>query len=149
MGCNISFVRNKEDTDFERDASRVPVRSPYVKGLVELLRKHRAVWLLRFEDYRDEIEHGPYNKLTVKYVLESKKLRPQFPTIGNMELIDGTRKLWELLFTFVEDVLILLFRLKLPTPLLIRIIPKEERDPQMPLKYVIGGLDLSATQEEK
>lgn len=149
MGCSISFVRHKEDTDFEHEASRIPVRSPFVKPLVELLRKHRAVWFLRFRDYRDQIEHGPYNKLAVKYVLESNKVRPQFPTIGDMELVDGTQKLWELLFTFVEDVLILLFRLKLPPQILIGIVPKGERDPQMPLKYVIGGLDLSAIQEEK
>ncbi len=68
MGCNISFVRDKEDADFEWQASRIPIQSPFVKQLVELLRKHRAVWFLRFRDYRDEIEHGPYKKLTVKYV---------------------------------------------------------------------------------
>lgn len=30
MGCNISFVRNKDDEDFEREASRIPIQSPFV-----------------------------------------------------------------------------------------------------------------------
>ena len=120
-----------------------------MKDLVELLRKHRDVWLLRFEDYRDEIEHDPFQNLKVKYIVESNKVRPQFPMIGGMRLVEATQKSWVLLFTFVEDVLIYLFRFKLPPQILIGVVPKEKRDPQIPLKYVIGGLDLAGIQENK
>ena len=57
MGCNISFVLVKEAEKFEYGASRIPVRSPFVRPLVEKLRKHRDFWLLRFLNERDEIEH--------------------------------------------------------------------------------------------
>jgi hypothetical protein len=55
-----------------------------------------------------------------------------------MGLVEATQKSWVLLFTFVEDVLIYLFRFKLPPQILIGVVPKEKRDRFARLRKLSG-----------
>jgi hypothetical protein len=85
----------------------------------------------------------------VQYSLQGDKIYAQFPLIDDIGLVDLTQKLWQDLFTFIEDVIILLFRLKLPAQIKIVIIPEAQRDPLIPIKYATA-LDISdVTQPER
>ena len=149
MGCNISFIREKEDTKFEQNAAKFLSQVPAAKKLVEMLRKDRGTWFLCFLNFRDKIEHKSPQRLMVQYSLQGDKVYAQFPLIDDIGLVDLTQKLWQDLFTFIEDVIILLFRLKLPAQIKIVIIPEAQRDPLIPIKYATA-LDISdVTQPER
>ena len=149
MGCNISFIREKEDTKFEQNAAKFLSQVPAAKKLVEMLRKDRGTWFLCFLNFRDKIEHKSPQRLMVQYSLQGDKVYAQFPLIDDIGLVDLTQKLWQDLFTFIEDVIILLFRLKLPVQIKMVIIPEAQRDPLIPIKYAIA-LDISdVTQPER
>jgi hypothetical protein len=149
MGCNISFIREKEDTKFEQNAAKFLSQVPAAKKLVEMLRKDRGTWFLCFLNFRDKIEHKSPQRLMVQYSLQGDKVYAQFPLIDDIGLVDLTQKLWQDLFTFIEHVIILLFRLKLPVQIKMVIIPEAQRDPLIPIKYAIA-LDISdVTQPER
>jgi hypothetical protein len=137
MGYNISFLRMKDDKEFEQAAAKLVSKVSAAQPLVEMLRRHRGTWLKCFLDLRDRIEHESLPRLAVHYSVEAHRVRAQFPLINNEELVSVTLKFWQKLSEFIEDVAVALLGLRLPPPLRIAIIPEERRDPTMPLKYVV------------
>jgi hypothetical protein len=88
MGCNISFIREKEDTKFEQNAAKFLSQVPAAKKLVEMLRKDRGTWFLCFLNFRDKIEHKSPQRLMVQYSLQGDKVYAQFPLIDDIGLVD-------------------------------------------------------------
>jgi hypothetical protein len=104
MNCNIGFIRQLEDEKFEKNAKKLLEHVPAASNLMDMIRKDRSDWFLNFLRFRGEIEHESYQTPKVKYVLKTNKLHPQFPQIDGMELVDFTKKVWQCLFTFIEDI---------------------------------------------
>lgn len=150
MGHNISFLRKNKDNDFEESASKLVSNCPETKALVEMLRGDRTTWYKYFVDVRDRIEHESLPRLVVQYSGESPNVRAHFPLIDHVGLVDLTTKVWDNLFEFVEDTAIFLLSLKLRPPLKIAIVPEGQRDPAMPIKYVItADIRLPIAGDEK
>jgi hypothetical protein len=135
IGYQIHFINDKNDAEFERKAEKLISKSPEATPLISVLRAHRNGWHKAFISLRGAIEHEPLLRLRVNYIREQDNVRAEFPLINGMPIIDITRKLWEFLFTFVEDVLAVLLSQKLPSIVSLRQIPKEKRDRTMPIKY--------------
>ncbi len=139
MGCNISFIRKKKDAEFEKAAKKTMARNPTTKPLIDMLRKDRTAWFKYFTGLRDAFEHETLPPLSVQYSGELGKMRAHLPTIDNVHLTDLTSKVWKNLFEFIEDVVVLLFSLRLSPPLKVVVIPEERRDQAMPIKYVLSA----------
>jgi hypothetical protein len=137
IGYQIHFINDKNDAEFERKAEKLISKSPEATPLISVLRAHRNSWHKAFLSLRGAIEHEPLLRLRVNYIREQNNVRAEFPLINGMPIVDITRKLWEFLYTFVEDILAVLLSQKLPSLVTLRQIPKEQRDPTMPIKYEV------------
>jgi hypothetical protein len=151
LGHKITFLRRQKDADFEQKAAALLKVQPAALPLVELLRRHRNIWFKVFQDVRDRIEHESLPRLMVQYSLEAEgKVNAILPTIGGWPLIEITDRFWDNLFSFVEDVTVCLLSFKFPPNVKLVVIPKRDRDPEMPKKYKpvidISGMQFQSPQ---
>lgn len=109
-----------------------------VKEFTKMLDKDRNGWYQYFNTARDKIEHEGFSLPDIKYAkIASGKVKALFPTVDNCQIPDFLQLIWNNLFEFVEDVAVSLISFNLKSPLIIRIIPEEQRDKSLPLKYDI------------
>jgi hypothetical protein len=146
LGYKIHLVREKEDANFEKKAASLLQKEPAALPLVEILRRHRTIWFKAFQDVRDRIEHESPPRLMVQYSIEADgKVTPLFPTIGGWPLIEITDRFWNNLFGFIEDVAVCLLSFKFPPNVKLAVIPKQDRNLEMPKKYQVV-IDFSQMQ---
>ena len=138
---NIEFFF-KADKQFEKGMERFKAKypGPLFEFFIEMLVDERQNWFSTFVDMRRKIEHHGFELPKVMYRLEKKKIIPEFPQMNGAETPDTFEVIWENLFSFCEDAVIMMFSSKLPgrTGVSIMHIPENMRDKVKPIKYKIS-----------
>lgn len=147
FNTNIEFFFSS-DKNFDKGLEKF--KAKYNSGLfqyfIKMLIAERENWFTTFVEMRIKIEHKGFKLDKTTYNLEECNIIPVFPKISNKEIPEEIEILWENLFSFCEDTIVMLLASKLPIndPFIIMHIPEDHRDPLLPLKY---KLTISPPQE--
>lgn len=138
---NIEFFF-KPDKSFEQGMNRFKAKYPgyLFKFFIDMLIDERKTWFSLFVEMRRKIEHKGFELAKVQYILKGNVIIPIFPKIGKREIVDEFELIWENLFSFCEDVIVMMFSSKITkkSGLGIMHIPENMRDQLKPIKYKVS-----------
>ncbi len=138
FGYNISFMFG--DSNKFRKGKRKFLEK-HQKGndkhFIDMIEDHREKWYEPFASFRAKIEHDGFCLPDIKYKTLNGKVEPVIVRFGSLSLEQYLNMLWENLFYFCEEIIMLLFVSKLPQNCFIMSIPEKNRDPEKPIRYKI------------
>lgn len=142
LGYKISFMfANEKDYKKSKKEFLEINNSDNFKSLITMVDSHRLLWYQPFNDLRNKIEHHGFKLKEIKYVISEKKVKPIFPSFktanGFVDIKKLINPLWENIFTFCEEIIVFFMSQKLPDDLILLFVPKEYRDPSIPIKYKV------------
>lgn len=110
------------------------------KFFTDMLRDERKQWFSTFVDMRNKIEHKGFKLPNVQHILQNGKITGVFPLMDGKEMTIVLEILWNNLFNFCEDAVVMMFATKIKEDSGIGIIqiPPELRDDIMPVRYKIA-----------
>lgn len=120
----------KKDIEFTKGVELFFKEHPYSSNLLEMLKSDR-IWYSKLAQIRNLYNHHGYKLGGVEHNFE-KYIITLPPEIWDIWV------LWENSRKFIEDLIITLFSFQIEYPLEIFKIPKEERDPKNPIKYIVS-----------
>lgn len=138
FGYNISFMFGNFDK-FEKGKKKFLEKhqKEIDRYFIDMIEDHREKWYEPFASFRAKIEHDGFSFPDIKYKSSGGKIEPVIAKFGSLSLEQYLNMLWENLFYFCEEVIMLLFVSKLPSNYSIISIPEKDRDPQKPIRYKI------------
>jgi len=133
----------KDDEDFAKGNKKLlESGDERIKAFAEMLASDRN-WHKVFSEVRRRIEHEGFSLGAARYKTNEKEVALLLPTFDNEKFEHFLDILEKNLFEFVEDVIATMVQLKLPGPLTVVKIPKEQQDPSLPVKYKVYPKDLA------
>lgn len=137
FGIDIGFFFAK-DEKFSAGIDNLKI-SP-LKGGKEIARmlSDDRKWHTAFNEIRSRIEHQGLKLPEIKYIHDGSTVKTLIPTINSKRVDDVIRLMFTNLFEFTEDMIAHLVAERLIDPLRIISLQERQRDPIMPIKYVIG-----------
>jgi hypothetical protein len=141
FGVNIEFFFSN-NYKFKNGLEKF--QAQYKSGLfthfIKTLVAERKNWIEPFVEMRIKIEHDGFKLDSPVYRVINNKIVVIYPKIADKEIPETLELLWDSLFNFCEDIIVMLFasRLKGDEPFSIMYIPEELRDPIMPVKYQVA-----------
>jgi len=141
FGINIEFLF-QTDKKLEESIHRFLAMHPQgiFQYFIDMLRGERKQWFSTFIDMRIKIEHHGFTLPEVQYIPNKDGLTPILPKMGSKDMIETLNLIWENLFEFCEDVVVMMFATKIKGEDIFAIqhIPEHLRDPHKPIKYKIS-----------
>lgn len=141
FGVNIEFLFQK-DKKLEDGIKRFKVRHPgeLFEYFTDMLIHERDQWFSTFISMRIKIEHHGFKLPEIEYLQDNARLIPVLPKMDAKDMTETLNLIWENLWQFCEDVIVMIFATKLKTVsnLGIQHIPPHLRDPKKPIKYKIA-----------
>lgn len=102
---------------------------PNEQWVIEMLDSDR-VWYEKLAKIRNDYNHDGFKLKLIEYDFTENVIIPPW------EIFD-IEVLWENSRKFIEDSVVIMFQFLLPNILQIVTIPKEKRDPEKPIKYIV------------
>lgn len=138
FGYNISFMFG-DKIKFEKGKKKFleKHKKNIDEYFIDMIEDHREKWYEPFTSLRAKIEHKGFCLPNIKYRTFNGRVEPVIARFGSLSLEEYLDMLWENLFYFCEEVIMLLFVSKLPLNCSIMSIPEKNRDPQKPIRYKI------------
>ena len=134
---DFGFFFQKEK-DFKNGINFLKTRNDKDDGvLVETLTVNRP-WHNLFNEIRRKIEHEGFSPGDIKYRKNEDSIEVLVPKINDKAINEIVEIFWENVFHFVEDIIAITIDKNLKDPMLIVQIPKDKRDPSLPIKYTVG-----------
>lgn len=139
MGYGISFLFSDSEEKFKKGLKGFPIpeTDERFSHLKDMIYDTRKVWYAQFREIRRKIEHNGYKLPDVKHSISNGKVTPIYPQIGNQSIREILDICWQNLSTICEEVIVYIIHLKLPPHLMVVMIPPENRDPSLPVKYAV------------
>lgn len=141
MGSNIGFLFKEDEKKFRRGLKNFVLKEDdeRFKALSEFIKNHKTVWYESFRDLRCKIEHDGWSLPALKYSLdESLKVKVHIPSFPDKTIIEMLEIYWQNMALFCEEVVVFLLSLKLRDNMVIVYLPEEQRDKQMPVRYIVS-----------
>lgn len=146
IGYDIDFVF-KKDSVFVNGAEKFLLENPSdgFKRLISFISENRGKWYSSFIKLRNDIEHRGFRLPDIEYWLNGDDIVAVYPAfkVGDdyLNIEKFLNLLWNNLFNLCEDLSVFFVALKLPASLSIKLIPKQNRAPNMPIKYEVVFVD--------
>lgn len=138
MGYGIGFLFSNDDKKNKKGIKKFPIPETDEKFvyLQQLIHSNKTGWYTQFREMRRQIEHFGYKLPEIKHIVDSKgKVTPNYPFIGNQTIEEVLNICWNNLSKLCEEIIVYITSLKLPDHLIIVMIPPEQRDKLLPLRY--------------
>lgn len=138
MGYGISFLFSDIDKKNTKGIKRFPIpetdeRFVYLQELIHINRKG---WYTQFREMRRQIEHFGYKLPEIKHSVDIEgKVTVNYPLIGKQTIEEVLEICWNNLSTLCEEIIVYITSLKLPEHLTVVMVPPEQRDRSLPIKY--------------
>lgn len=149
MGSNIGFLFSDDERKFRKGLKKFVLdeNDERFKGLNEFIKHHRAIWYESFNDLRNKIEHEGWHLPNLHYALdENNKVQVRLPTSPNQTIEEILESYWQRMSMFCEEVIVFLLSLKLKDDMIIVFVPEENRDKNLPVRYMVSHKDFPGVQ---
>jgi hypothetical protein len=139
FGVNINFFFGKEKKFNDGSQELLQTHKNNAKFIIDKIKLARETWYSDFNEYRNAFEHDYVNFQEVEYKRSvNGNFEAIFPKISDgSDLLDVLEKIRDRILELVEDSLMFLFSTKLKPFQVIRVIPENERNPNIVKKYAI------------
>lgn len=127
---------SKNEGDFEKGLSRLENEGHTPLAL--FLSEVRTKWSDAFIKQRISIIHDGWCLPPVRYkILATKKVQMTEPQIDDIDLSKYVINIQNRILSFIENVIVYSIKYALPWPMAIAEIPRAERDPDFPKRFLI------------
>ena len=140
LGYPISFFF-QTDSKFQAGIKKFLNKNNGSKfgDFMKLLQDDREKWHSQFDEVRNKIEHEGLTLPRIGYrVNATGTVDVAFPTMNHIPIDKTLNLFWNNLWEFAEDVIVSILSFKLTSPMIIAVVPENQRDPNLSRKYVIS-----------
>ena len=140
LGYPISFLFQTDDK-FQAGVKKFLSKNTGSKfeDFIKLLQDDREKWHSQFDEVRNKVEHEGLTLPRIGYRINAAgNVDVAFPTMNHLPIDRTLNLFWNNLWEFAEDIVILILGFKLPPLMIVAVVPEDQRDPNLPRKYVVS-----------